>query len=181
MTVAQLLYKARIKLGDPNKAKISDYSLMDALKSVLTLISTALDNTASNILIAKAEVPLINGVGDLPADFQSLVSVENGWRHAPLNRQLGRGEYQLLGDKIYADESAIHILYKKHLQVSSTSDPVPLPDTFTELMIKFIKIILVDGVTKTDAEFLSMISPEVYRLATGRERTELRQQPIFRV
>lgn len=181
MTVAQLLYRARIKLGDPNKAKISDYSLLDALKSVLTLVSTALDNTTSNLLVQSAEISMTDGVGDLPADFQSLVSVENGWRHAPLNRKPGRGEYQLLGDKIYADETTVSILYKKQLQVSSASDPVPLPDTFTELLIKFIKIFLEDGVTKTDADLLSMISPEVYRLAAGRERTELRQQLIFRM
>ncbi|QDR80229.1 hypothetical protein [Sporomusa termitida] len=181
MTVDQLLNKARFKLGDTYKAKISDYSLLDALESVLTLVSTALDSITSNLLVKRIAVPLVAGVGELPADFQSLVAVEDGWRHAPLNRKPGRGEYQLLGNQIYADAATVNILYKRHLKVTSISDSVPLPDAFTELIIQFMQLILDDPASKSNDELLSMIAPEVYRLAAGRERTELRQNLIFKV
>lgn len=181
MTVGQLLYKARIRLGDPDKTSISDHSLLDALKSVLTVVAAALSNTPSNILLARADIVTTNGVGDLPADYQALVSVEDGWRHAPMTREPQEYEYQILGDKFYAEESTVSIVYKKSLQVSDTSDDVPLPNFFTELLLKYIKIILADGATQDDAELLSAISSDVYRLAAGRERTELRQKPIFHI
>lgn len=181
MMVGQLLYKARIRLGDPNKVQISDYSLLDALKSVLTLISTALNNTTSNYLMTRADIPLLNGVGELPADFQSLVSVEDGWLHAPLNRKPCRYEYQLLGNQLYAQGDSVSILYKKVLQAGEAGESMPLPDAFTELIFKYMKIVLADGVGQSDDALLTMISQEVYRLAAGREWTELRQKPIFRV
>lgn len=181
MTVAQLLYKARVRMGDPHNVNISDYSLLDALKSVLALVATALSNTTSNLLLARANIITTDGVGDLPADYQALVSVEDGWRHAPMTRKPEKYEYQILGDKFYAEESTVSIVYKKNLQVSDTSEEVPLPNFFTELLLKYIKIVLVDGAGQSDDALLAMIAPEVYRLAAGRERTELRQMPIFRV
>lgn len=181
MTVSQLLTKARIRLGDPGKIKISDYSLLDALKSVLTLVSTALGNTTSNLLITRTEISLIDGAGVMPADFQSLVSVEDGWKHAPLNRKPCRHEYQLLGNQVYAQGDTVSILYKRWLQVGAITDPVPLPDMFTELLLKYIKIVLFDGIGQSDEALLGTISPEVYRLAAGREHTELRQTLIFKI
>lgn len=183
MTVAQLVYKARVRLGDPNKTMISDYSLVEALKGVLTLIGTALATMTSTLLIHEVDIALTEGSGDLPVDFQSIVSVETGWLHAPMaikNEKLRRGSYKILNNRIYANADSLSVQYKRFLQVGGMEDSIALPENFNELIIKYIKIVLADGMAQSDAALLSLISPEVYRLAAGRERTELRQRLIFR-
>lgn len=176
-----LLYKVRLDIGDTSKRKVSDYDLINALNAVLILVANALNNISSNLLTEPAVVVLNNDVGDLPDDFQSILAVENGWRQQSLALPLAPGTYRILGNKIYANAKTVKIIYKRFAQVDNANDDVPLPSSFTQLLVKYIKVFLEGGFTKADSEMVGILSNDVYRLASGRELTELRQKPIFKV
>lgn len=76
--VRLLLAKLRLRLGDMQKTKFSDYELLSALSDAWVMLWIALAENFSTIPRKSVQVALTNGSGPLPDDFYSLIGLEDG-------------------------------------------------------------------------------------------------------
>ena len=76
MTAEDILIDVRYRLRDQQSAKISDSSLLSFLNHALSLLHEHFATFRSSLGRAVATIALTNGVGDLPADFRAIITVE---------------------------------------------------------------------------------------------------------
>lgn len=76
--VRLLLAKLRLRLGDMQKTKFSDYELLSALSDAWKMLWIALAENFSTLPRKTVEVILTDGTAPLPDDFYSLVELGGG-------------------------------------------------------------------------------------------------------
>jgi hypothetical protein len=78
MRVRDLLTKIRLRTGDMQGAKYSDYEVLESLNDAMKMLWIALAENFSSVPRVKKEITLVNGDATLPENFYSLVSISEG-------------------------------------------------------------------------------------------------------
>ena len=78
MKAGELLTKIRLRVGDMQGARYSDWEALSALNDAMRMLWIALAENFSSIPRVKKELTLINGSAPLPKGFYSLVSISEG-------------------------------------------------------------------------------------------------------
>ena len=80
MTPNDIFAKVRMapEINDNAAVKYSDYNLITALNSVLSIVYNTLSSSSNDLLTENIKLALIDGKSVLPDDFLSVVSVSNG-------------------------------------------------------------------------------------------------------
>ena len=81
---------------------------------------------------------------------------------------------------LFSSNSSVDIIYRKTFaKLTAVSDELPLPDYFVELIKKYMKAMLVDGLSKTEQSFSQMLSADISAVVTGNEYTYLQRELPF--
>lgn len=186
MLFSKLFLSIRYVLKDISGDLYSDYQIEESINTVQTIIANALSTSNSELLTETATIPLVNGVGDLPDNFQSVVSVFNA-RNEPLPYQtkskvIDEYAYRIRGNKIYLADSSLTLDYKKSLTPVDIADlnvVMDLPDYFADTIKKYTVMILQGGMNNADAPIIQLITNDVYKLTSGREYSGIEITPSF--
>lgn len=185
MKVSELFVEFRYEINDQNKIRFSDYQLMNSLNSVLRLMNNALNTLFSPIIVTSATVALTNNSGALPADYQSLVVITKTGDASPLEPVTlqttpTNEQYKIMNTTLFSNNSSVDIIYRKTFsKIVAVTEDVPLPDYFVELIKKYMKASLVDGLSKTEQSFSQMLSQDIAAVVTGNEYTYLQRELPF--
>ena len=81
---------------------------------------------------------------------------------------------------LFSNNSSVDIIYRKTFsKIVTVTEDVPLPDYFVELIKKYMKASLVDGLSKTEQSFSQMLSQDIAAVVTGNEYTYLQRELPF--
>lgn len=185
MKASELFVEFRYEVNDQNKIRFSDFQLMNSLNSVLRLMNNALNTLFSPIIVTSATVALTNNSGALPADYQSLVVITKTGDETPLDPVTlqttpTNEQYKIMNTTLFSSNSSVDIIYRKTFaKLTAVSDELPLPDYFVELIKKYMKAMLIDGLSKTEQSFSQMLSADISAVVTGNEYTYLQRELPF--
>ena len=186
MLFSKLFLSLRYVLQDVAGNTYSDYQLEEAVNTVQSIIANALSTSNSELLTETIAVTLTNGVGDLPTNFQSVVSVFDA-SNTPLpyltkSKVVDQYSYRIRGNKIYSSNVTLNLDYKKSLtnaDVADLSVVMDLPDYFADTIKKYAVMILQNGMNNADAPIIQLITDDVYKLTSGREYSGIEITPAF--
>jgi hypothetical protein len=186
MLFSKLFLSLRYVLGDVAGNVYSDYQLEEAVNTVQSIIANSLATSNSELLTETATITLTSNVGDLPANYQSTVSVFNA-SNKPLSylnksKPIDEFSYRIRGKKIYSAAGTLTLDYKKSLTNADIADlniVMDLPDYFADTLKKYAVMILQNGMNKADAPIIQLITDDVYKLTSGREYSGIEITPAF--
>ena len=191
MTPKQLFARVRMapEINDNAATKYSNYQLIAALNSVLSIVYNTVASSSSSILNVVETVRMRNGRGELPEDFlQAVMITSNGRTLAPQTKSndVDQYTYKIRGNYIYSANDVIEIEYKPYfddITYDAIDDDLEIPKYFQELIRKYMVIVLVGGIPNADASIVSMIQSDVMNLTAGREYTALiaGSKPVWKV
>lgn len=191
MTPKQLFARVRMapEINDNAAVKYSNYQLIAALNSVLSIVYNTVASSSSSILNKIESVKLRDGRGELPEDFRQAVMITSGGRTlTPTTKSNDADQYgyKIRGNYIYSANETVEIEYKPYfddITYDAIDDDLEIPKYFQELIRKYMVIVLVGGVPNADASIVSMIQSDVMALTAGREYTALiaGSRPIWKV
>lgn len=182
MTPKQIFARVRMspEIFDNAQVKYSDYQLIAALNSVLSIVYNSLSSSNTEVLTKRATVALTDGVGDLPEDFLSVVSVfrPSGDVLTPQGKStdVDAYTYRIRGNKIYSENDTVTVDYKPYfveIAYDTTGDELDLPNFFMELLKKYCVIVLQGGINKADSTIVQQVTSDVYKLIAGREYSRI--------
>lgn len=164
------------EINDNAEVKYSDYQMVAALNSVLSMVYNALSNQNSSILTREDTLELDDYEADLPSDFLSLVAVFDP-SGTPLtiagkSAAIGTNTYRIMGNKIYSLNSLLTLQYKAwfiDVEYDTMDDDLELPAYFGELLRKYAVIVLTGGISKADTPIVEQVESDVRRLTAGRD------------
>jgi len=142
--------------------KHSDPELIEAINTVLRVLNMILINRDSNWIVKEQKIKTRNGKATLPEDFAKMKSIfvtKDG------ELQSYDGEYRIVKDTIYIDESGTMDYFYVVPEVETMEDEIDLPSIFLELFINFATGLL-DG-TFGKSSLSSLISDEVNSLSNS--------------
>ena len=180
MIVAEFLFSLRMDINDTLKTQYSDFDLINALNSVLKIVNNTLVKRKSDLITKSATIPMVGGVGDLPADFISIVTVKTVTNTEMYpHKSIEDGGYKIVSNNIYANVDNSVITYRYAFPILVVSDNIPLPDWFSELIKKYIMMLVSNQVNKFDVSFSQMIDSDVASIVSGREYTLIEREIPF--
>lgn len=179
MIVSEFFHSVRFDLGDQHKASYSDYDLLDALNSILKIVNNSLIKLKSNLIVRDATLTVANGVADLPVDFISPIYINSTTEELSPAKPLDQGGYLIIGDTIHAQDGVITMIYRQAFPQVGLTDDLPVPDWFTELLKKFLVIIVKKEMSKTDSAFQSRVESDISSILSGREYHNIERLPEF--
>ena len=112
-------------IADNQGDKYSDYQVIDALNSVLSMVYNTIAASSSTIMNRTADIQLKNGHGELPDDFLKVVSVKSGAKElhpVPRGVDIPKDGYQISADTIYSPNDTLTIEYKPYFDEDITMD-----------------------------------------------------------
>ena len=189
MTPIDVFARVRMapEINDNAAVKYSDYNLIAALNSVLSIVYNTLSSSSNDLLTEETTLTLTDGVAALPDDFLSVVNVRGGdYVLAPQSKSKDVDEYtyRIRGNNIYSTNSTLKLTYKPYF-VEVTYDTMEmdliLPNYFSELLKKYTVITLVGGINKQDSTIVSQVTQDVYKLTSGREYSGIEITPAWRI
>ena len=187
MKAQDLFTSMRFLLDDMQGNKYSDYILSESVNSVLSIVNNALSNVSSEILTNEATIPLIDGVTDLPADYQAIVNVfagNNCLTYQSKSLPVDSYTYRIRNNKLYSANDNVTVHYKRTLtriDASNLTTDLPLPDYFAELLKKYAIAMLTGGISKGDAPITQQVTADTYKLTSGREYNSVEFTPSFTI
>ena len=181
MIPKQLFARVRMapEINDNAAVKYSNYQLIAALNSVLSIVYNTVASSSSSILNVVETVRMRNGRGELPEDFLQAVMITSGGRTLTpqtKSNDVDQYTYKIRGNYIYSANDVIEIEYKPYFDdvtYDAIDDDLEIPKYFQELIRKYMVIVLVGGVPNADASIVTMIQSDVMNLTAGREYTAL--------
>ena len=186
MLFSKLFLSLRYVLQDVAGTTYSDYQLEESINTVQNIIANALSVSNSELLTETATITLINGVGVLPVNFRSVVSVfdssNNPLPYLTKSKAVDQYSYRIRGNNIYSNNDTLIIDYKKSLTSADIADlniVMDLPDYFADTIKKYAVMILQNGMNKADAPIIQLITDDVYKLTSGREYSGIEITPAF--
>ena len=189
MTPIDVFARVRMapEINDNAAVKYSDYNLIAALNSVLSIVYNTLSSSSNDLLTQEKTLTLTDGVAVLPDDFLSVVNVRGGdYILTPQSKSKDVDEYtyRIRGNNIYSANSTLKLAYKPYF-VEVTYDTMEtaliLPNYFSELLKKYTVITLVGGINKQDSTIVSQVTEDVYKLTSGREYSGIEITPAWRI
>ena len=189
MTPIDVFARVRMapEINDNAAVKYSDYNLIAALNSVLSIVYNTLSSSSNDLLTEETTLTLTDGVAALPDDFLSVVNVRGGdYILTPQSKSKDVDEYtyRIRGNNIYSTNSTLKLTYKPYF-VEVTYETIEtaliLPNYFSELLKKYTVITLVGGINKQDSTIVSQVTQDVYKLTSGREYSGIEITPAWRI
>lgn len=188
MKVRELFNKLRMDkdIADTQKTRFSDYQIANAVNSVLNIVYNALVNISSDLIIEETAIPMIDGCGQLPADFVSVVNVSGFGGVLTLQSKSSNVDarsYRIRKDKIYSANDTIVLQYRQYyipIDPMNLDAAVPVPDYFAELVKKYAVAIL-QGANSADVSITQAIMDTVYKAVAGRSANFFEFTPAFKV
>ena len=159
MLVSDIITSARYRLNDVNSVEYSDAELLDYVNTVQQFINKFLMSADSALIKTTTTLDTSSGKAALPSDFMAIwyVKDNNGMlvRHkdpvsSPVINQFypmysltnPSYYYYVVGTDIYSNLDSLDFgYYKKFDDNAATTDTVPLPDSFKNLMVEMVLII----------------------------------------
>ena len=190
MTPRDLFVKIRMspEINDNAAVKYSDYQLISALNSVLSIVYNTLSSSSNSILTETTQIVLTDSAGTLPDDFLSVVSVfvADGTTLNPQSKSFDVDEhtYKIIGNNIYSKNDTIQLVYKPYfieVEYDTMDVAMILPNYFSELLKKYSVISLIGGINKQDSTIVQQVTNDVYALTSGREYTKIDVNPAWRI
>ena len=175
------------EIADNAGVKYSDYNLIAALNSVLSIVYNTLSSSSNDLLTEETTLTLTDGKAALPEDFLSVVNVRGGnYVLTPQSKSKDVDEYtyRIRGNYIYSANSTIQLTYKPYfveVEYYTMDDEMVLPNYFSELLKKYSVITLVGGINKQDSTIVQQVTDDVYKLTSGREYSGLEISPAWRI
>ena len=175
------------EINDNAAVKYSDYNLIAALNSVLSIVYNTLSSSSNDLLTQETTLTLTDGKAALPDDFLSVVNVRGGnYVLTPQSKSKDVDEYtyRIRGNYIYSANSTITLTYKPYfveVEYNTMDDEMVLPNYFSELLKKYSVITLVGGINKQDSTIVQQVTDDVYKLTSGREYSGLEISPAWRI
>jgi hypothetical protein len=71
--------------------------------------------------------------------------------------------------------------YFTDIDYDTTGTELILPNYFSELLKKYVVIVLQGGINKNDSTIVQQVTDDVYKLTAGREFSRIDIQPVWRV
>lgn len=177
MTVKKFFQLVRYDLTDMNRAKFSDHELLDSTNAILKLINNALIKMRSNLILKTTTLTMNNDYSSLPNDFISVVYVQDTNTEEELFPQI---DYQIEGDNIYYDDgTSVLFKYRYYFGEVNLNDEMPTPNWMTELMRKFVVMVLAKQISKTDDSLSQMIYRDISSALSGREYSVIERPMQF--
>ena len=189
MTPNDIFAKVRMapEINDNAAVKYSDYNLITALNSVLSIVYNTLSSSSNDLLTENIKLALIDGKSVLPDDFLSVVSVSNGtYILTPQSKSNDVDErtYRIRGNYIYSNNDTLLVDYKPYfteITYDTMDDELILPNYFSELLKKYTVITLQGGINKQDSTIVSQVTQDVYKLTAGREYSGIDVAAAWRI
>lgn len=147
-------------LNEMYARKHSDPELIEAINTVLRTLNMILINRESNWIVKESKIKARNGKSTLPDDFAKM---KNFMVTKDGELQGYDGEYRIVKDTIYIQDSGILDYYYTVPSVETMEDEIDLPSIFLELFINFATGLL-DG-TFGKENLSALISDEVNALS----------------
>ena len=175
------------EINDNAAVKYSDYNLIAALNSVLSIVYNTLSSSSNDLLTEETTLTLADGKAALPDDFLSVVNVRSGdYILTPQSKSKDVDEYtyRIRGNYIYSANSTIQLTYKPYfveVEYYTMDDDMVLPNYFSELLKKYLVITLTGGINKQDSTIVQQVTEDVYKLTSGREDSGLEISPAWRI
>lgn len=148
MDANTICQKARLAVGDAKHTTYSDYECLTALQSALDMLVTSCDEYFSPALIKTAELELEENRAELPEDFRSVVSVQNGnglFLESDYETGPWHGEYRFENSQIVSPETPITLTYRyRPERLTALEDEIDVPEFF-ELPLARITAALLQG------------------------------------
>lgn len=180
MSPKQIINKVRMNpaIADNQGDKYSDYQVIDALNSVLSMVYNTIAASSSTIMNRTADIQLKNGHGELPDDFLKVVSVKSGAKElhpVPRGVDIPKDGYRITGSTIFAPTD-ITIEYKPYfdedITMDTLEDDLDIPAYFVNLLVKYVVVMLLGATTK-DADIIQQITTDIYNITASREYSYL--------
>ena len=189
MTPIDVFARVRMapEINDNAAVKYSDYNLIAALNSVLSIVYNTLSSSSNDLLTEETTLTLTDGAAALPDDFLSVVNVRGGdYILTPQSKSKDVDEYtyRIRGNYIYSANSTITLTYKPYfveVEYHTMDDEMVLPNYFSELLKKYSVITLTGGINKQDSTIVQQVTEDVYKLTSGREYSGLEISPAWRI
>ena len=189
MTPRDIFSRIRMapEIADNAGVKYSDYNLIAALNSVLSIVYNTLSSSSNDLLTEETTITLTDGKAALPEDFLSVVNVRGGnYVLTPQSKSKDVDEYtyRIRGNYIYSANSTIMLTYKPYfieVEYYTMDDEMVLPNYFSELLKKYSVITLVGGINKQDSTIVSQVTQDVYKLTAGREYSGIDVAAAWRI
>lgn len=190
MTPNDIFMRVRMapEIQDNASVKYSDYQLMAALNSVLSIVYNTLSSSSNDLLTQSKEIPLTGGMAALPADFLSVVNVmgADGTVLRPQSKSvdIDAYTYRIRGNNIYSNNNLLTLEYKPYfteIVYDALDTDLILPNFFSELLKKYSVISLIGGINKQDSTIVQQVTEDVYKLTSGREYSRIEIEPVWRI
>src|SRR5574344_1466810 len=105
------------EINDNAAVKYSDYNLIAALNSVLSIVYNTLSSSSNDLLTEETTLTLTDGVAALPDDFLSVVNVWAGdyvLTPQSKSKDVDDHTYRIRGNNIYSANSTLKLAYKPY-------------------------------------------------------------------
>lgn len=142
--------------------KHSDPELIEAINTVLRVLNMILINRDSNWIVKEQKIKARNGKATLPDDFAKMKNILITKDNQLQNYD---GDYRIVKDTIYINESGTMEYFYVVPEVETMEDEIDLPSIFLELFINFATGLL-DG-TFGKGSLSSLVSDEVNSLSNA--------------
>lgn len=188
MDLGSQILDIRYAIGDMAGDTYSPYQIVNAINTVLRQINKALSNITSDLTKKRVTLTLVDGVADLPDDFQSISRITDG-SFIPLTPRTTEDDtakflYEILDNQIYSNSDTIILTYKRYFTEIAADDLtaiLPVPDFFKDLLTTYTKVMLQGGVSNSDSTILPTIENAVMSLVAGRDKTRIYTKMPFNV
>ena len=159
MLVSDIITSARYRLNDAGSVEYSDAELLDYVNTVQRFINKFLIAHDSGLVKATTTLDTSSGSHALPSDFMAIWYVKDDndvlVRHKdPIDSPVlnmfyptysvtnPSYYYYVVGNDIYSNLDSIELGYYKKLDDNAaTTDTVPLPDSFRNVLLEMVLII----------------------------------------
>ncbi|MBM6701077.1 hypothetical protein H6A05_01875 [Megasphaera elsdenii] len=160
--VRQVSIAVLFNLDEMYARKHSDPELIEAINSVLRVLNMILINRDSNWVVKETKLRERNGRATLPDDFAKMKAIyvtKDG------ETKTYDGEYRIVKDVIYIDESGTMDYFYVIPEVSTMEDEIDLPSIFLQLFIRYATGLIDGTFGKTALD--GLISDEVDKLSSA--------------
>ena len=179
MIVSTFFQSVRFDLDDSHKAIYSDYELLDALNSILKIVNNSLIKLKSNLIIRNTTIPVTTNTTPLPVDFISPIFVSIDGTELSPAKPLDQGGYQIIGSELKTANGSLYLEYRQAFPQVAITEELPVPDWFSELLKKFLVIIVKKEMNKTDSAFQTRVETDISSILSGREYHMIERLPEF--
>lgn len=185
MKMKYFIMLMRSGLKDMDGTKFSDYDIRFRMNEVLLSIFTKLGLMNNNILTVSTSIPMIDGIGDMPQDFLSLLQISDSGRPLSpspqaiddVDKKVNNGYYCIMDKKIYAVCDSVYMLYRKGFTpITGETEDFPLPEYFADTVRRHT-VSLLTGSEIDDAA----LQADVYNIAAVSGYTNMEIDPAWRI